>query len=141
MTCLPTSFNGVEVVTKRTRDDPHLWQAEFVLISNAGCPHIYTGFCSIIPFSTHIPNRMLWSPRIRPPIHKCRSIIVTYTCLKLIDMLLSQIFFISMIHAFLKSQVSWVLGEVATMKVSNGSFPLNQITIVQRTIDNHVQAQ
>lgn len=58
-TCLPTSFNGVKVIAKWTRDDPHLWQAEFILISHAGCPHIYTSFCSIILISTHIPNRML----------------------------------------------------------------------------------
>lgn len=59
VTCLPTGFNGVEVVTKVAGDDPHLRQAKFIRVADNRRPHVYVSLCTIVLIPHYIPDRML----------------------------------------------------------------------------------
>lgn len=56
---LPTSFNGIKIIAKGARDDPKLWQTEFILVCNSGRPHINACLGSIVLISIHESYRML----------------------------------------------------------------------------------
>jgi hypothetical protein len=56
---LPSSFNAVEVLPKRTPQDPELGQAELVGLLNLGLPHIDSGLGSIVLIPFHISYGML----------------------------------------------------------------------------------
>ena len=55
---LPTSFNAVEIWSKRTTQDPNLRQAELIRLLNLGLPNIHCCLCPIV-LSLHIGYCML----------------------------------------------------------------------------------